>query len=338
MARLTIHFLKLFENHIGIVLVNLFIVNEIRPLSDIMTYSTSINITPDSQANTAILLGLFSVFAFSLTLPFSKIAVQVLTGLEVGLLRSLIGGVMAMIILLIKHCALPNRQQIIRLYLGSLGIIYGFPIFSSLAMKTVPVSHGAIVLAILPLSTAMFGVRLSKKVMPLAFWIWSTVGALLVIGYVVMTKDLQSLVLGDIYLALAVILAGFGYAQSGQLSQSMPGWQVICWMLVLNFPIILGLSLAFVDFSHINMMKASHIGALLFLASVSGLFGFFSWNKALAMGGIATISQLQLLQTFLTYGVAVLFMGEQWNWLSSIICLLVVATVYQTQKTARQVS
>lgn len=100
MARLTIHFLKLFENHIGIVLVNLFIVNEIRPLSDIMTYSTSINITPDSQANTAILLGLLSVFAFSLTLPFSKIAVQVLTGLEVGLLRSLIGGVMAMIILL----------------------------------------------------------------------------------------------------------------------------------------------------------------------------------------------------------------------------------------------
>lgn len=56
------------------------------------------------------------------------------------------------------------------------------------------------------------------------------------------------------------------------------------------------------------------------------------------MGGIATISQLQLLQTFLTYGVAVLFMGEQWNWLSLIICLLVVATVYQTQKTARQVS
>lgn len=80
------------------------------------------------------------------------------------------------------------------------------------------------------------------------------------------------------------------------------------------------------------MMKASHIGALLFLASVSGLFGFFSWNKALAMGGIATISQLQLLQTFLTYGVAVLFMGEQWSWLSLIICLLVVATVYQTQK------
>ena len=153
-----------------------------------------------------------------------------------------------------------------------------------------------------------------------------------------MTKDLQSLVLGDIYLALAVILAGFGYAQSGQLSQGMFGWQVICWMLVLNFPIILGLSLAFVDFSHINMMKASHIGALLFLASVSGLFGFFSWNKALAMGGIATISQLQLLQTFLTYGVAVLFMGEQWNWLSLIICLLVVATVYQTQKSARQVS
>lgn len=327
---------------LGIVVMILFIVLQSLLISDnIMQNSTSLlnhNLESQNnqiQANTAVILGLLSVIAFSLTLPFTKIALQALTGLEVGLLRSLLGGIVALLILGFKRCQLPTKPQIIRLYLGSLGIIYGFPILSSLAMKTVPVGHGAIVLAILPLSTALFGVLLSRKTMPTAFWVWSVIGAVLVVSYIAMTKDLHGLGFGDGYLALSVILAGFGYAQSGKLSQLMAGWQVICWMLVLNLPIILALSWVFVEPSHVLSMNHSHFGALLFLAMVSGLLGFFSWNKALAMGGIAKISQLQLLQTFLTYSIAVLFMSEAWDWLSLIICLLVVLTVYQTQQTAR---
>ena len=38
--------------------------------------------------------------------------------------------------------------------------------------------------------------------------------------------------------------------------------------------------------------------------------GFCAWNVALAKGGIARIGQLQLLQVFVTLGVAVLLLDE----------------------------
>jgi drug/metabolite transporter (DMT)-like permease len=41
------------------------------------------------------------------------------------------------------------------------------------------------------------------------------------------------------------------------------------------------------------------------------LLGFFAWNVGLAMGGIARVSQVQLLQTFVTLAVAALVLGEQ---------------------------
>lgn len=286
--------------------------------------------------NQAIALGLLGVSLFALTLPFSKIAVQALTGIEIGLLRSLIAGLVALPILWVTRSPLPTRSQIGRLYLGSLGIIYGFPIFSSLAMKYVPVSHGAIVLAILPLMTAVFGVWMSKKAMSRQFWGWAGLGAILVISYVAVSHDLQGMGFGDSYLAIAVLLAGFGYAQSGQLAGQIAGWRVICWMVVLNLPILAGLSVALVDWHHLANLTVSQGVALGYLSLVSALLGFFAWNKALALGGIAKISQLQLLQTFITYAVAVMFMGEDWHWVSVAVAVLVVFCVYRSQKATIQ--
>lgn len=196
-----------------------------------------------NQQRHAVVLGLISVMIFSLTLPFSKIVVQALSGFEVGLLRSLIGGIVALPILILTKSPRPNRQQLIQLYLASLGLIYGFPMLSAVAMQSVPVGHGAIVLAVLPLSTAVFGVMVSQKSMPMAFWIYAVLGSGLVLGYVLMTHSLQGFSVGDIFLAGAVLAAGFGYAHSGQLSTQMKGWQVICWALVLNLPVITGLTL-----------------------------------------------------------------------------------------------
>lgn len=90
-----------------------------------------------------------------------------------------------------------------------------------------------------------------------------------------------------------------------------------------------------VDGSQVAQLTPQQGLSLLFLGLGSGLLGFFSWNKALAMGGIAKIGQLQLLQTFFSYGVAVWFMGERWDWLSVTVCVLVVLCVFQTQKAAR---
>jgi drug/metabolite transporter (DMT)-like permease len=59
----------------------------------------------------------------------------------------------------------------------------------------------------------------------------------------------------------------------------------------------------------------------------SMFLGFFAWNKSLAMGGIARISQLQLLQPFVGLAAAWVLLGEQIGWLEIVFALLVVALV-----------
>ena len=55
--------------------------------------------------------------------------------------------------------------------------------------------------------------------------------------------------------------------------------------------------------------------------------GFFAWNKGLAMGGIARISQMQLLQPFVGLLAAWALLGERIGWLEVAFAALVVALV-----------
>lgn len=48
----------------------------------------------------------------------------------------------------------------------------------------------------------------------------------------------------------------------------------------------------------------------MYLALVSQLFGFFLWNAGLAIGGIARVSQTQLMQPFVTIAASALLLGE----------------------------
>src|ERR1700726_1164866 len=50
--------------------------------------------------------------------------------------------------------------------------------------------------------------------------------------------------------------------------------------------------------------------ALFYVALFSQWIGFFAWNAGMAMGGIARVSQMQLLQPFITFALAALFNGE----------------------------
>ena len=279
----------------------------------------------------ALFLGLISVCAFALTLPLSKVVVSTLSGYSVGILRSLIAAFFAIFIIYFTKSKFPKKTHVTQLYLTSVGIVYGFPILTALGMETVPVGHGAVVLALLPISTAIWGSFLTQKNMPAKFWLYSILGLSLVFLYILLRYDLEGFYYGDLYLAGAVILAGFGYAQGGKLSSELKGWEVICWMLILNIPLLILIAFLIVPISQLTILNNYQIAALLFLALVNSLLGFFSWNKALSLGGIQKISQLQLLQPFITYLYSIFLMGEKFDLLTVVICGLVVAMIVKIQ-------
>lgn len=281
----------------------------------------------------AYLLGLMSVAAFALTLPCAKVLAGPLSAMQIGLFRSMLAALAALPILWFTRSARPNASQLKRLLLLSLGIVYGFPILTAVGMRYVPVGHGGVVLAALPLATAIFGSLITKDRPPLLFWLASIGGFVAVALFAAWRSGIGGgFYLGDLALLGAVALAGFGYAQGGALSKEMQGWEVMCWALVLNLPVLLPLSLLYFNAADFAGFGSVSWAALAFLAFVNSLLGFFSWNRALALGGIQRISQLQLLQPFFTYGYSIILMGEAFDPLALLICVAVIGLVVVSKR------
>ena len=279
-----------------------------------------------SNESKGMILGFLGVVAFGLTLPATRFIVPYFDPIFIGLGRAVIASVIAAFILIATKQSKPTKHQLIQLSIVALGVVLGFPVLTAWAMETVPASHGGVVLGILPLATAVAAVIVSKEKPSVGFWIFSLIGSIVVVTYSLL-QGFGSFKLGDLLLVGAIISAGLGYALGGKLSKELGGWQVICWALVISFPFIIfpaWMQAPEEDFSNLPL---NVLLSFLYLALVSQLFGFFLWNKGLALGGIARVSQTQLMQPFVTLLASAFLINETVNLQTIIFAVLVVSIV-----------
>jgi drug/metabolite transporter (DMT)-like permease len=271
--------------------------------------------------------GFVGVAIFSLTLPFTHMAVQELDPLFVGFGRSALAGLFAPFVLWYLKAPLPTRAQWGPLAIIGLSVGFGFPVFSSIAMHSAPASHGAIVLGLLPLATALVGALRFGERPSGWFWVAAVAGSALVIGFALRAGG-GSFDLADLALFAAVVLAAIGYAEGGRLAQTMGGPQAIAWALVLCLPVSLPVSL-WLGWSVGSGMDASPRAWVGFgyVSLFSMLIGFFFWYKGLAMGGIARVAQMQLLQPFLTLLGAALLIGDSLRFSNLLFAAAVIVVV-----------
>lgn len=277
------------------------------------------------RENLGMLLGIGGVAAFSLTLPITRFVVAEMSPLLVGLGRAVLAGLAAVLILVLTGTRVPPRRLWARLALASAGVVLGFPILTAWAMQHVPAAHGGVVLGVLPLATALAGAVLAGERPSRGFWIAGTAGSALVVGFALL-RGAGGLQLGDLALLGAVLAAAVGYAEGGRLARSLPAWQVICWALVLALPITVPpvawhLARGIGEFSLLSW------AGFAYLALVSQLAAFLLWYRGLALGGIARVSQAQLLQPFLTLGAAALLLNERIDVTTIVFAAAVVLTV-----------
>ncbi|MEQ1943041.1 DMT family transporter [Mesorhizobium sp. VNQ89] len=280
---------------------------------------------PSVRRETAgLALGFLGVLVFGGTLPATRIALGVFNPGFVTFGRATVAAAAAVLLLLVLKRRFP-RQDAGALALIELLLVFGFPILSSIAMQTVPAAHGGVVLGILPLTTSLFAALISGERPSPLFWACGVVGAVLVVLFALRDEGMQ-LSQGDIWLLLSCLAASLGYVVSGKLSKKMPGWEVICWALVISAPFsIVGTWLSWRP----EFVTATHaeIAAFFYLGLGSMLLGFFAWNIGLAMGGIAHVSQVQLLQTFVTIAISAVLLGEVVTGETLLFAFAVVAVV-----------
>lgn len=281
-----------------------------------------------SVENKGLIFGAIGVVAFSLTLPATRYLVTYLDPLFIGLGRSLFASVVAIALLTASRQRLPSRRQLIMLAIVALGVVVGFPVLSAIAMQTLPAAHGGVVLAILPLATAVVGTVVTNERPSTCFWVVCVIGAGLVIGYSVIQSGIEhhslQLRAADLLLLLAVLSAAIGYAFGAKLANEIGGWQVICWALAVAAPFLLYPTLIVTPVTPDSAMTLWDTGlnaalfslpgpaliSFLYLTLVSQLFGFFFWYRGLALGGVARVSQLQLLQPFITIAASAWLLQE----------------------------
>ena len=277
------------------------------------------------------LLGLLGVLAFSLTLPATRAAVPELGGTFVGLGRALVAAALAAMLLLARRERLPERRHWPSLALVALGVVAGFPLLSALAMRALPAAHGAILVGLLPAATALVAVLRGHERPPRTFW-WSCAAGASAVLIFAATEGAGRPQFGDLLLLGAVVLAAFGYAEGGHLAKEIGGWRVICWALLLSAPFLVvpvALSLPRLGLS----ASGSAWLGFGYVSVVSMFLGFFAWYRGLALGGVARIGQLQLLQPVLTLLWAALLLGEHIAVRTVLAAFLVIGSAALTQRT-----
>lgn len=252
--------------------------------------------------------GLIGVLIFSGSLPATRVAVLEFDPLFLTVARASLAGLLALALLLAAGAPRPSRSQLLPLAVVALGVVVGFPLLTALALQTVTSAHSIVFLGLLPLATAAFGVlRGGERPRP-AFWGFSVLGSLLVVGFAV-AQGLTASPRGDLLMLLAIVVCGLGYAEGARLSRSLGGWQVICWALVLALPVMLALALYRLPAGLAGITLPAWL-SLGYVSLFSMLIGFVFWYRGLAQGGIAAVGQLQLLQPFFGLALAAGLLGE----------------------------
>jgi drug/metabolite transporter (DMT)-like permease len=254
------------------------------------------------------LLGALGVAIFGLTLPMTRVAVQELAPWFVTMGRAAIAGLVAAAVLTIARPAPLARGQLALCAVAALCLVVGFPGLVALAMREVPAAHGGIVLGVLPLATAAAAVLVNGERPAPAFWSWSLAGAAIVTLFA-LREGGGAPTAGDLYLVAAVLVTALGYTVLAKLSASRPGWEVISWLVLVSLPVTAPLALWLAP-AEPGLVSTRVWLAFLYVALFSQYLGFFAWNAGLALGGVARVSQVQLLQTFVTLAGAWLLLGE----------------------------
>lgn len=270
-------------------------------------------------------LGLVGVAVFSLTLPFTRIAVAELNPAFVAFGRAVVAALCSLALLAWTRAPLPTAQQLRGLVITALGVVVGFPLFSSIAMRYVPAAHGAVVVGLLPLATALFGALRFGERPSAGFWLAALAGSGIVIGFA-LREGGGTFHMADFALFAAVVTAAMGYAEGGRLSQAMGGQQVIAWALVVSLPVTAPVTAWLAWEYGVTASPASWL-AFGYVSLFSMFIGFFFWYKGLALGGIARVGQVQLLQPFMSLLGAAAIAGEALDASNVLFALAVIAVV-----------
>ncbi|MDN5381381.1 MULTISPECIES: DMT family transporter [Streptomyces] len=294
------------------------------------TSPASIAVADPAPSPAGLLQAALGVIAFSLTFPATAWGLEGFGPWSLVAVRSVLAAVLAGGCLLALRVPPPARRHWPGLAVVGAGVVLGFPLLTTLALQTSTTAHAAVVVGLLPLTTALLSALRVGSRPSRTFWGAALAGAAAVVGFTVQQSG-GTLVAADGYLFGALLICAAGYTEGGRLARVMPGWQVIGWALVLCLPLTVpGAALA-LAYEPVHLGVHSVTG-LLWVAAGSQFLGLVLWYRGMAAIGIPKASQLQLAQPLLTLVWSVLLLGERPTAAAPLTAVAVLICITVTQR------
>ena len=290
------------------------------------------------QVTKGLWLGLLGIVIFSVTLPMTRLAVGTpdapqMSGLFIAMARAVVAAGLSAALLLATRAPLPARKDWRALVITAGGVVFGFPLLTSIAMRHVEAMHASVIVGVLPLATAAVGALLHRQRPSIGFWLCAGLGSALVVVFAVMRSGdaggARTISFADLLLLAAMLCAAVGYCYGGRLAGHMRAEHVICWALVISLPITLPLSIYSWP---AQTIKPTAWWGFAYVAVFSMWLGFFAWYRGLALGGTVRVSQVQLVQPFLSMLFAIALLGEKLDAVTVGFGLTVIASVFIGKK------
>lgn len=281
--------------------------------------------------------GLIGVVIFAGSLPATRVAVTAFDPLFLTSARAMIAAALGGLLLIVLRQRRPALKDLAPLAVVALGCVLGFPLLTALALQHVSSAHSIVFIGLLPICTALFAVLRGGERPRAPFWAFSLAGSACVVGFAVSgtlpATGNGNAVWGGLLMLAAIVVCGMGYAEGARLSRRLGGWQVISWALVLSLPVMVLVALWTLppSFDHVTAPAWWCLG---YVSVFSMLIGFIFWYRGLALGGIAGIGQLQLLQPFFGLALAALLLHEAVSGMMLVVTLCAVGCVAGARKFA----
>ncbi|WP_345645956.1 DMT family transporter [Streptomyces tremellae] len=270
------------------------------------------------------------VAAFSLTLPSTAWGLESFGPWSLAALRTVLAALIALAFLAGRRVPLPQRRHWAPLAVVAGGTVIGFPLLTTLALGTSSTSHAAVVVGLLPLTTAVYGAVRGHRSPSRTFWYGAFAGAAVVIAFAVQQSG-GGFSTADLYLFCALLVCAAGYAEGGRLARELPGWQVVGWALAGSLPLAVAGGAVALAYEPVRLTEHG-VAGLVWVAAGSTFCGLYVWYRGMAAIGVARASQLQLAQPLLTLLWSVLLLGERLGPVAVVAAVAVLVCITVTQR------
>jgi drug/metabolite transporter (DMT)-like permease len=245
-----------------------------------------------------------------------------------------IAGALAVVLLAWRRVPRPPHDLLRPLLVTMLGAVFGWPILLALALERTTAAHAAVIAAFMPLTTALIAVLRTHERVSWQFWAAAGAGTGALLAFALSRGGAGG---GDLYadalVACAVVASSWCYVEGASVTKTMPGWQVISWVVVLALPLTVPASVVIWLVTHASYDPTAGAWTSLVLLGVSSMYlGFFAWYRGLALAGIARGGQVQQLQALLTLAWSALLLGERVTRGTLLAAVAVIVCVVWAQR------